>query len=137
MIEVYNLALCHEWQPRFKKIPFSSDSAVERMKQRIISDASAMAPQSQPTDQQQGSEDPDLATSNPVWELFEKQAVASTSRIRQSISALSELEQYFKLAVLPRKEDPLLWWKTELSCISLATKRCSCLPFNCCDVCTL
>ena len=41
--------------PRFK-IPFSSDSAVERMKQRIINDASAMAPQSQPTDQQQGSE---------------------------------------------------------------------------------
>ena len=42
--------------PRFKIIPFSSDSAVERMKQRIISDASAMAPQSRPTDQQQGSE---------------------------------------------------------------------------------
>ena len=96
--------------PRFK-IPFSSDSAVERMKQRIISDASAMAPQSQPTDQQQGSEDPDSATSNPVWELFEEQAVASASRIRPSISALSELEQYFKLAVLPRKEDPLMWWK--------------------------
>lgn len=100
--------------PRFKKIPFSSDSAIERMKQRIISDASALAQAlAEPATAQQDLENSAVPTENPVWEVFDEQAALSTSRSRNNpnINALSELEQYFKLPILPRKEDPLLWWK--------------------------
>ena len=41
--EKYVTAIATLMDPRFKKIPFTSDGTVERMKQRIISDASALA----------------------------------------------------------------------------------------------
>ena len=108
------LAIATLMDPRFKKIPFSSDSAIERMKQRIISDASAFAQAlAEPATAQQDLENSAVPTENPVWEVFDEQAALSTSRSRNNpnINALSELEQYFKLPILPRKEDPLLWWK--------------------------
>ncbi len=80
------------------------------MKQRIISDASAMSSVPElPTEQIEDC----VGTRNPVWEVFAEQAAESLSQSRNhpSITALSELEQYFKLPVLRRKEDPLLWWK--------------------------
>ena len=102
--------------PRFKKIPFSSDSTVQRMSRQIISDAAAMIepPLGENGEQQQMElPTPDDPRCNPVWEVFDQQVAscASTQARLPSLSALTELDQYSKLPILPRKEDPLLWWK--------------------------
>ena len=107
--EKHVTAIATLMDPRFKKIPFTSNGTVERMKQRIISDASALAASGpEPPTEEAGSV---VGTRNPVWKVFEEQAAASRSRNHPTINAFSELEQYFKLPILPRKEDPLVWWK--------------------------
>ena len=110
--------------PRFKKIPFTSESLVEKMAWQIISDAAALA--------STGGNDADLPTStqcpqtdssstSAVWQFFDSQVTASsTTGRRPAILALTELEQYFKLLYYrPRNEDPLLWWKQNASIFPL------------------
>ncbi len=79
------------------------------MKRIIISHASTLSGDSQ-TDSQTASS-PQVTTPKLVWGFFEQQVADSTSRRSPSISALTEIEQYFKLPFIPRKEDPLQWWK--------------------------
>ena len=79
------------------------------MTQKIVSDASALSEGDhlQECQQQQQKQQP---SKNPIWEAFDQQAAASTSR-PSSLLAHTELEQYFKMAVIPRTENPLQWWK--------------------------
>ena len=73
--------------PRLKKIPFTSDGTVERMKQRIISDASALAASGTepPTEEAKSV----VGTQNPVWKVFEEQAAASRSKNHLTMHFLS------------------------------------------------
>ena len=113
------MAIATLLDPRFKKIPFRDARAIDKMTQRIVSDAKALY---QETQQQQNEHTPSATVHNdppttsqsgcnPVWEIFDQQAAESTSRRVPTITALSEIEQYFKLPVINRKKDPLLWWK--------------------------
>ncbi len=43
--------------------------------------------------------------------VFDEQAAQSVSRWSTNIAALTEVEQYLKVPVINRKEDPLLWWR--------------------------
>lgn len=99
--------------PRFKKIPFASETSVDKMSRQIVSDATALAnanEQHQPTPQPSSMS---AATTAPsaVWEYFDSQVTSSATARRPNILAHSELGQYFKLPLLPRNEDPLIWWK--------------------------
>lgn len=102
------LAISTLLDPRFKKIPFSSEGTVARMSRQIITDAAALTGQSQ-IDTAPPTRPP--PSSNSVWEVFDQQVAASTSSRVPSISALTEFDQYIKLPVLPRNENPLQWWK--------------------------
>ena len=76
------LAIATILDPRFKKIPFSSDSTVQRMSRQIISDAAAMIePPLGETEEQQQMElpTPDDPRCNPVWEVFDQQVASRAS----------------------------------------------------------
>lgn len=77
--------------PRFKKIPFASESSIEKMSRQIIGDAAALAnneqqPTTPPTDSAT-----QIATTSAVWEYFDSQVTASVTDRRPNILALSEL----------------------------------------------
>ena len=108
--------------PRFKKIPFTSESLVEKMARQIISDAAALASTSgNDADPSTSTQCPqtDSSSTSAVWQFFDSQVTSSTTARRPAILALTELEQYFKLPLLPRNEDPLLWWKQNASIFPL------------------
>ena len=103
------LAVATLLDPRFKKIPFLS--AVDKMTRQIINDASALTTQPQDADDREPtSECTSSSGADLVWDDFDKQAAASTSRRTPSISSLTELKQYFKQPVISRNKDPLEWW---------------------------
>ena len=124
------MAIATLLDPRFKKIPFRDARAIDKMTQRIVSDAKALY---QETQQQQNEHTPSATVHNdppttsqsgcnPVWEIFDQQAAESTSRRVPAITALSEIEQYFKLPVINRKKDPLLWWKQNCQAFPMLEK---------------
>ena len=94
--------------PRFKKIPFSDRNAAERVIRQTVTEVSSHTPAgSTETDTTSSFDEP---STNSVWHFFDQQA-AESARRPQSITALTEIQQYIKTPLLGRKEDPLLWWK--------------------------
>ena len=57
----------------------------------------------------------------PCGTVFDQQA-AESARRPQSITALTEIQQYIKTPLLSRKEDPLLWWKANSHVYPTLTK---------------
>ena len=104
------LAIATLLDPRFKKLPFSSESSVEKMSRQIISDATTLSSQLEETVDQSTSQAQAVSTTG-IWEFFDLQAAQSTSRRALGISAMTELKQYFKIPVIKREENPLLWWR--------------------------
>ena len=104
------IAIATLLDPRFKKIPFHDRGAVERMTRQIITDAITLTspPDEEATEQQ--TPNSSSASKNPVWEVFDQQAADAMTRRAPSITALTEVEQYFKLPIISRMEDPLQWW---------------------------
>ena len=108
------LAVATLLDPRFKKIPFSRNSTIEKMKRLMVDDAASLSTGSiARADDQPANTTPQQShstTSNPVWDIFDEEAVNSTSMRTLGISAITEIDQYFKQPVISRQSDPLEWW---------------------------
>ena len=125
--EKFVLAVATLLDPRFKKIPFSNNGAVERMTRQIVNDTTTLTtpvvdPRGQQMQTTSTSTSNDSITPNPVWEAFDIEAAESTSRQTLTISTPTEVEQYFKQPVINRKEDLLEWWRNNAHILPLLQK---------------
>ena len=105
------IAIATLLDPRFKKITFTNPTVVQQMVNKIISDAAALITDEPDDDSSTGTTTVSQDSINPIWEMFDQQVAESTSNRSTSISSFTELDQYFKTPVIPRKVDPLQWWK--------------------------
>ena len=90
--------------PRFKKIPFSDRNAAERVIRQTVTEVSSHTPAgSTETDTTSSFDEP---STNSVWHFFDQQA-AESARRPQSITALTEIQQYtVKNKVLTQHPSP-------------------------------
>ena len=104
--------------PRFKKLAFSENRAVDEALQRITA-AAARSSQSSPLPGgQEGEEAAEHEQEEPqtsaVWRFFEERATGETTR-HTSADAMVELRSYLEEPLLQRSADPLSWWETKCS----------------------
>ena len=109
---VLAVATLLELDPRFKKLLFSNNEAVERMTREIVNYATTLTtpvvdPRGQQMQTTSTSTSDESIKPNPVWEAFDIEAVESTSRRMPTISTLTEVEQYFKQPIINTKKTHL------------------------------
>ncbi|XP_051935570.1 E3 SUMO-protein ligase ZBED1-like [Hippocampus zosterae] len=103
--------------PRFKKLAFTDNRAVDEALQRITA-AAARASQTTPlpgceegedgAEQQQ--EEPQASA---VWRFFEERVTGSTTRQNPSSDAILEVRSYLEEPLFQRSADPLSWWEAK------------------------
>ena len=104
--------------PRFKKIPFRDQSALENTIRRITQELAAMQIATQDTNDHNSNTTGDLSgssedqpSSSSLWAAFDKQVTESSSRRTTTSDAMIELRRYFEESNIERKKNPLNWWK--------------------------
>lgn len=103
--------------PRFKKLAFSDNRAVDEALQRITASA-ARCSQPTPLPGGQGGEEAAEAEqeepqASAVWRFFEEQATGDTTRRNPSADAILEVRSYLEEPLFQRSADPLSWWETK------------------------
>ena len=95
--------------PRFKKVAFTNKVSAENMSRQLVSESSTHHAQGshQPEDSVPNDPPP---SENPLWRFFDEEVASITTSRTPGISAYTEMQQYLKQPVVPRKEDPLEWW---------------------------
>lgn len=105
-------------------MPFADHNAFETHKRQIIAEASSQTvtpPPSQQVDHPATSENSDC-----IWQFFDQQVQASSLRQLPNVTSLTKVDQYLKLPLITRKEDPLVWWKQNghlFSALSLVAQK--------------
>ncbi|KAL7875152.1 hypothetical protein SRHO_G00061220 [Serrasalmus rhombeus] len=104
--------------PRFKKLAFNDNRAVDEALQRI-SAAAARSSQSSPLPGgQEGEEavehEQEEAQASAVWRFLEERATGESSR-NPSADAMVEVRSYLEEPLLQRSAVPLSWWETKCS----------------------
>ncbi|KAK7881407.1 hypothetical protein WMY93_029816 [Mugilogobius chulae] len=103
--------------PRFKKLAFNDNRAVDEALQRVTT-AAARASQPTPGGQEgEEAEEDEEERQQPsaVWRLFEERASGDTTRRNPSADAILEVRSYLDEPLCQRSADPLSWWKTKAS----------------------
>jgi len=105
--------------PRFKKVAFNDNRAVDEALQRITA---AAARSSQPTSLPEGQEGEKAAEheqeepqASAVWRFFEERASGDTTRRNPSADSILEVRSYLEEPLFQRSADPLSWWETKAS----------------------
>ena len=113
------LAVSTYCDPRFKRIPFKDKRALDQAETRLILEISSTGTSSTPpTSVPPESARIDVSGDNrhnSLWMSFDdKVTEATTARQAAVVTRMDcsmELKMYCNHLILPRKEDPLLWWK--------------------------
>lgn len=107
--------------PRFKRLAFNDNRALDEALQRITAAAARCIPGStchgQPPEDQ-GEEEARAEVepqTSAVWRLFDARATEDTARRVPSVDAMLEVRSYLEEPLLPRSEDPLSWWQSKVS----------------------
>jgi len=103
--------------PRFKKYGFSdsgkANAAIEALKRTaskiLLSNVNADIPQNQ--DEHVGNENVQCL----LWSEFDEQVKSAKATSNPQSAAIVEVDKYMQESIIPRTEDPLLWWKTRQS----------------------
>ncbi|KAK9528362.1 hypothetical protein VZT92_012530 [Zoarces viviparus] len=105
--------------PRFKKLAFNDNRAVDEALQRVTA---AAARSSQPTSLPEGQEGEEAAEheqeqpqASAVWRFFEERASGDTTRRNPSADSILEVRSYLEEPLYQRSADPLSWWETKAS----------------------
>lgn len=105
--------------PRFKKLAFSENRAVDEALQRITAAAARCNPSSlsapPPSEGQEGEVRAETRSQEPqasaVWRLFDERATGDTARRNPTADAVMEVRSYLEEPHIQRAEDPLIWWE--------------------------
>ncbi|CAM4510891.1 unnamed protein product [Leuciscus chuanchicus] len=100
--------------PRFKKLAFNDNRAVDEALQRISAAAARCTPSSQPAPPLEGQvyEEPQTSV---VWRLFDERATGDATRRNPTADAILEVRSYLEEPIIQRAEDPLSWWQAKAS----------------------
>lgn len=108
--------------PRFKKLAFNDNRAVDEALQRLTAAAARCSPSSQPAPPPGGQEGEEGAgalevepQTSAVWRLFDERATGDTARRNPSADAILEVRSYLEEPLIQRAADPLSWWETKAS----------------------
>ncbi len=108
MEEVHLIALPTLLDPRFKKVPFTSRSAVEKATRTVVNEAIVLYQPPTTTDQTETVIDNTGDTG--IWQFFDQQVVDMTTQQTPAILVHTEMDRYLKAPLIQRKADPLEWW---------------------------
>lgn len=98
--------------PRFKKLAFSDNRAVNEALQTINATAAKCTPSSQPAPPLEGQVDEEPQTSV-VWRLFDERVTGDAARRNPTADAVVEVRSYVEEPIIQRPEDPLSWWQAK------------------------
>lgn len=120
----YNIVLSETTvlDPRFKKLAFNDDRAVDEALQRITAAAatrsssfSTLQPDQAEGQGEGGARAEVEQKTSAVWQLFDARATENTARRVPSVDAMLEVRSYLEEPLIPRTEDPLSWWHSKSS----------------------
>lgn len=106
--------------PRFKKIPFSSESNIKAVEDRLVKiKNSSDPPQNRPSTSASNTESTGNVATPPapsrktsLWSRFDaKVQVIAKSSVQKTTGPIIELRRYSEEAPISRDENPLSWWK--------------------------
>lgn len=110
--------------PRFKTFAFNADGAADGALERITTAAAAVrhkpsgltAPKEEikkgELEARAASQEPQASS---VWKLFDKMATGKTTGRNPKADAELEVRSYIEEPLIPRTEDPLIWWEAKAS----------------------
>jgi len=104
----YELAVSTLLDPRFKKHAFNNHSALETAQARLQNEISLIV---QSTDNSSGADNSVNDSSSSFWNMFDKKVSEAGALKDTSSEADNESRRYFQEANIPRKSDPLQWWR--------------------------
>ena len=115
---IFAMAVGTLLDPRFKKIGFTDNSAVDmavgrvqgEVKDMIDSEAQNRNPPETPQTQQ-GEAQPERNKKKNLWAAFDDKVAEATSHRTSGTDSFVEFKRYFEERVADRKEDLLVWWK--------------------------
>uniref|UniRef100_A0A1A8U2M2 HAT C-terminal dimerisation domain-containing protein n=1 Tax=Nothobranchius furzeri TaxID=105023 RepID=A0A1A8U2M2_NOTFU len=103
--------------PRFKKLAFNDNRAVDEALQRITAAAARASQSTGLQGDQEGEEAAEHEQEEPqastVWRFFEERATGDTTRRNPSADAILEVRSYLEQPLFQRGADPLSWWETK------------------------
>lgn len=109
-----SLTLSTFLDPRFKNIAFSSEKITEKVKNAvtslIINNEKKKIDSSQVKDDLRRQET-DTNVENSIWSSFDNKVAVLKPMGTAHSRAIIELQRYLEEPPIPRKEDPLAWWK--------------------------
>uniref|UniRef100_A0AAQ5Y0H8 BED-type domain-containing protein n=1 Tax=Amphiprion ocellaris TaxID=80972 RepID=A0AAQ5Y0H8_AMPOC len=97
---------------RFKNIAFCDIRNVETIKSRIISNMQGMGCSEREMSSSEASTSAECSASQGgLWQEFDTRFLASQSNRTANTDTYIQMRRYMEEKVIPRNEDPLLWWK--------------------------
>lgn len=103
--------------PRFKKVAFNDNRAVDKALQRITTAASRYGQTShlQGGHGEEGAAARELEEpqASAVWRFFEERASGDTATRNPTADAILEVRSYLEEPLFQRSADPLSWWETK------------------------
>ncbi|CAL8403349.1 unnamed protein product [Arctogadus glacialis] len=108
--------------PRFKRLAFNDNQAVDEALKRGTAAAARCTPSSQPA-QPPGNQERDEVARGPevepqtsaVWRLFDARATENIARRNPPADVMLEVESYLEEALIQRTADPLSWRESKAS----------------------
>lgn len=104
------LAASTELDPGLKKLGFADAGAADQCVRRLTSEIAA-SDISTEKELNTSTESTEEASSNELWQAFDRQVAEMTSKRTPTSDAMVETCQYLQQKNIGRKEDPLLWWQ--------------------------
>ena len=102
--------------PRFKKLAFDNDVAVDGAVQKITSEAARCNPSNKAPpsgSQEMVQEQEDEPQTSSIWRLFDERADGDTAKRNPKADAIMEVKSYLEEPHIHRTADLLSWWESK------------------------
>lgn len=96
--------------PRFKSHGFQDNRCFEKTKQRVISFCKAHQPATTSSSEDVPPQQELSEVESIVWGAFDRSISVFIKNPHPTSAAIIEVDKYIQEPILPRKENPLVWW---------------------------
>lgn len=130
----YQLAVSTLLDPRFKKHAFTDMAALNSAEQRLLGEITTVVENSDPMPSSVPEPLPaysDGDSGSSFWNMFDRKVSEAGAMKNTASEAENESRRYFKEANIPRKADPLQWWKlneVQFPHLKMLAQKYLCIP---------
>ncbi|XP_005103836.1 zinc finger BED domain-containing protein 1 isoform X2 [Aplysia californica] len=132
----YTLAVSTLLDPRFKRHAFTDMAALESAQHRLLGEItqtvqSAELAATTTGDSNSFGTDATASSSSSFWNMFDRKVSEAGAMKNTASEAENESRRYFKEANIPRKADPLQWWKlneVQFPHLKILAQKYLCIP---------